>query len=273
VVDLAQKKKVFEVKVHEHKLIELAESATGDQVLCGTDEEVVILVDLKRGTVVHRFQGPARPCYALAWSPDGSRFAVNHMEIPPIGADVLVWDVARRAIVNQLTGFDGLVNWIQWTRNDRLRTLTYVRTIEEFDLATDKRIGSWVLDTVPCLDTAKLDPTGRRLLGLGHTTVALFDLTARRTDRPLPLLKGLTRIDAPAFTADGRHLIGVTDGEGHWAVLESATGRVVWAYREQAAPLHEAFFTRDGRSVISRQGETGFRVWPVPRELLPAQGK
>jgi WD40 repeat protein len=257
-----------EVKRLPHKAGRLAFHPDGRQLgFTVTDSRVAVVVDVKTGQEVNRYEYPDAPT-SVAWSGDGRFLAV--------GCDdqrIYVWDHTQKQPQSVLEGHTSLGIMIQFSHAGHfLMSTSWDRSTRLWDAVTGQQLvratgflvgirhddrqialGWWGVD--PRLDLWEVAP-GSECRTLHHGQVG------NRTPRPDDW--GPRAVD---FSPDGRLLASASlDGTRLWEL-----GTFTEVGQLPTGQTANVLFHPDGNSLFS-YGTGGLHRWPIRREIsLPAE--
>jgi WD40 repeat protein/tetratricopeptide (TPR) repeat protein len=229
----------------------LSWSADGRRLTCASYDSPARIWDPETGRETARLASKAR---VVAWSPDGTRVAVDLGE--QLGLDILPWDVrvdrAREPILRKR----GWVDALSWSPDSRrlaaARTLvgkgSLTRRLTVFDAASGEEV--FQVDNAAVLRTIAFSPDGTRVATCGEEeAVRVFDTATGR--KHVALFTGATQVTGLAFSPDGRRLYAAGWGVGGVKVFDPTRDprcRPVAASMNQLAALT---FDREGGRVLA----------------------
>jgi serine/threonine protein kinase len=209
--------------------------------------------------------GPVR---SLSFAPGGSLLAA--------GSDdglIRLWAPSNGKLVSELTGHEGAVFWVEFTRSGHVLLSGGGGTLRTWDVATRKE--AHVLHREGGARLGALSPN--------DTTVALcgvardVDLYSLADLRPHAQLMGHGGpISGMAFNNDGQ-LLATGDSRG-FVKFWGPTGMDVGGFRADQLGVSAVAFSPDGQSLATAgTGKPGVSIWGAPgaelRETLEAAGE
>jgi WD40 repeat protein/serine/threonine protein kinase len=221
----------------------------------------------------------AGPISTVVFSPDGRRLyssgrarpldAIQQASRP---GEIKLWDAATGQPMDlTLDGLSDSVRQIALSADGTyLAAACGLKGIQVWNLATRQRFD---LETLPNKRTFAVgfSPDSKRLLAALapvdlsqnlEDAVRVFDLASRHPVWTLDRLPALNPSMGPAFSSDGKYLALAHFVEGFVCVVDTATGREAFNYKDGEAKMNQAIFSPDGKS-LAVSGELGATIWDV----------
>ncbi|MHB8627515.1 MAG: nSTAND1 domain-containing NTPase [Aggregatilineales bacterium] len=232
---------------------DLAISPDGRMVLVGeTTNALAVLFDVATGQEIRRFYGQRGGIYGVAFSPDGRTALSVGFE----GA-VIVWDVATGQAIYHLQGHENGIDCVAVSPDGRHAVSgSFDHTLRLWDLnygqviRTFKGTQSWV-------DSVAFSPDGRTAMsGAQDGSAILWDVQSgqelRRFQDDVPG-QGIFNL---SFSPDGRTVALPTGNfastaPGEVILWNVQTGQEIRRFKGHQAGVDGAYFSPDGRSVLS----------------------
>ncbi|KAH6907740.1 WD40-repeat-containing domain protein [Coprinopsis sp. MPI-PUGE-AT-0042] len=238
------------------KVTALAISPDGVNIVVGSPDGLVQLIDSSTGEVVEVLQGHISGAHAVAYSPDGT-----HVLSGSNDKSVRVWDLFTRDEVTVIKGHTSRVRAVAYSpdgtnavsgSNDKSIQTWNVSTGEETRLL--KGHSGCVLAVAYSLDGSHI------VSGSDDMSVRVWNLSTALEAR---VLKGHTnKVRAVAYSPDGTHVVSGSGDEsvrvwnvftGEGSILK---GHAHWVWAVAYSP--------DGSCVISGSEDKSVQVWDVP---------
>jgi WD40 repeat protein len=220
----------------------------------------------------------------LAYSPDGSRLAVAHIDHPEArdpSLVVTVLHVRSRRSVAKLTLSELDVSGMQFSPDGRTLAIMTLRDwpnpaaiFARFDASTGRRVFGPVRVNRRGGSPLLVTSDGRRIVVVGEGEVTLRDATTLAVLRrfsvdgvgasPVP-----DHPDTSALSSDD-HTLAVGDENGSVRLLDLRSGKTRTASGGHEAAVREAQFAHDGRRLITTGEDGDVIVWNV-RTAAPAE--
>ena len=253
---------------HPARLRGASISPDGRTVLTACEDERARLWDAAGGNCIWESDALGGPVFAVAFSPDGRRFATGACEATLTGrATVLVWDRAPCQPVGRPIRLPSYVRSVAWSPDGKiLATTGGVASdgagVRFWEAATGEPCGTPITGDLECRALA-WSPDGR--------TVATCDGT-EYTREPRPVRcwdaagrAGLTfphprAVAALAFSPDGRTLLtGCDDGAAR--LWDTGTGKPLGEPLPHPDKIHAVAFTPDGQQFLTACDDGLVRFW------------
>jgi WD40 repeat protein/serine/threonine protein kinase len=222
----------------------------------------------------------AGPISTVVFSSDGRRLYSMGSVRPPESmrqisepGEIKLWDAATGQQMDlALDGLSDSVRRIALSPDGTyLAAACGLKGIQVWNLPTRQRFD---LETLPNKRTwaVGFSPDSKRLLAAftpvdlsqnREDVVRVFDLASRHA---VCTLDGLSTLNVlgrqPAFSPDGKYLAMAHFVDGLVRVVDTATGREAFSYKDGETKVHQAIFSPDGKS-LAASGELGATIWDV----------
>jgi WD40 repeat protein len=252
---------------HGHAVTSVAVSPDGRYALSGGEDKLVLLWDLAKGRVVHRFEGHEGRVMAVAFSPDGRR-AVSGGEDKVLR----LWDVKTGKALRRLGRHADWIFSVAFSP-DGLHVLSggggnrgnggqsgTDLALRLWDVKTGKEVRSFKGHTEYVWSVA-FSPDGKQALSASvDKTVRLWDVAngkeVRCFDHPAPALHAV-------FSPDGRRFLSACDDKV-LRLWDVSSPRVIRRFEGHAEAPIWAVFSPEGRRVLSSSfWDHTLRLWDV----------
>jgi WD40 repeat protein len=197
----------------------------------------------------------------LTFSPDNQRVLVSRSDV------LAMWDRNTREWLWDVSGYDFSSNASPPVFNNDGSRLTYLGCATSLDAETGKSIGATVARGIPTdgslvgrfrwVDLRKPNTVAFSMSGSSLASIdaeGKLQVWDRSPDRPpttCPEGEGVSKTHGLLrFSPDGRRLV-TCDDHGHAHVWEVATGQLAFTINYPDGDIANAFFTKDGRSLIT----------------------
>ena len=151
--------KEFETTRHKQLVLGVRLSRDGGTIVTSSQGGDIIFSKAATGEGLFAFAGKSGLVYSLDFSPDDQWLAVACEN-----REVLIWDVAKRAVVRRLNGHEGLASGVRFSPDGkRLFSCSQDRTIRVWD-TSDWHCIAVLKGHTELVTRMSLSPDGRRLL-------------------------------------------------------------------------------------------------------------
>lgn len=242
------------------KSISVAAAPTGSRIAVSSEDRVVRVMDLARGTTVWTLQGHPQPVYGLAFSPDGTLLATGDES-----ARIWIWDLKTGKKLREFNRVDahsrGIQNLSFSSDGKRLLSTGRDDILLQWDVATGKR-GARILGSGLNFYGAKFAPTGGRIytatLGKGAMWYAIAN------GKPIGNADGTHGqgvIDLDVSRDGTRLILAGRDNRGQ--IVDTKTGqRMGWLSGHQDWVVRAAF-SPNARIAATASTDRSVRIWDV----------
>jgi WD40 repeat protein len=250
---------------HEHGLRSARFSPDGQRVLTAA-QNTARLWDTGSGAVIHVFDRHQDGITAAQFSPDGARVATGGRD-----GTAKIWDAARGSLLATLPG-----------HTERIIDIAFSADGRRIATASDPEAHVWDASTHAEVCVARGHAHGiyslaltadGTLLATGSEdfTARIWDAGSGETLHVLPHEHKVVWVEISR--ADSLLLTASYDTTAR--VWDLASGQLLTTLRGHAAPLHQAAFSPDGRSVVTSCVDFTARLWSVHAAqpiVLPSRG-
>jgi WD40 repeat protein len=206
---------------------------------------------------------------ALAFSPDGRRVASAKFT-PTRGAEVQLWDVARRGRLRVYRGGGDVIHSLAFRSDGRVLASADGKVVRLWDMTRDP--AARTLRGPAALAGVAVSPDGRRLAcGSADGTVKVWDVPSGQG--VFTLRTGAGPAASVAFSPDSKSLAGASE-DGSVRVWDLATGLPLRTLKGRADRVLSVAFSRDGRHLAGGRADGEVTVWDAGtgRELYTSRG-
>jgi RNA polymerase sigma factor (sigma-70 family) len=282
-----------------HRLIGVAVSPDGRQVLSASHDKTVRLWDVQTGKEGRSFSGHTAEVADVVFSPDGRRalscacdntvrlwdvetgkelhlltghtdfvwgvaFAPDGRQAVSASKDrsVRLWDLETGKEVRRYTGHAGEVSHAVFSPDGRrVLSCSWDQTMHLWDAGTGKRVRQFTGHTALVSRVAS-SPDGRRCLSCSaDKTVRLWDV---ETGKEVRRFEGHTdHVRAVAFSPDGRRILSGSF-DATLRLWDVSTGKELRRFSGHTEVVGGVAFTPDGRQALSGSYDCTLRLWQLP---------
>jgi WD40 repeat protein/serine/threonine protein kinase len=237
----------------------------GKVIATGCTDNSISLWNARTGSILQTLSATSRPftgdrdSLALAFSPDGSKFA----SAASANSQITLWDASTSKPIWRSHGADPNLQQsaIAFSPDGRTLASTFDHnTIRIWDVASGAPLQDLSGHTGE-ITTLGFSPDGKTLAsGSADDTICLWNL---QISKPFLTLKGHTRrVTAVAFSADCKYLAsGAIDGTIR--VWNPATGQVLRTLQESMLYVFGLSFSPDGRTLACASADNAIHLWDV----------
>ena len=250
---------------HSAKVVSVAFSPDGRQVLSGSSDHTVKLWDAATGELVRTFVGHVREITSVAFSPAGRQVLSGSND-----GTMKLWDATTGTVVHTFEGHSDMVFSVAFSPDGRqVLSGSSDKTVRLWDAAMGKVVHTFEGHADMVFSVA-FSPDGRQVLSGGKdNTVRLWDAATGEVVRTFEGHSDI--VFSVAFSPEGRQ---VRSGSSDKTVKlwDAATGKVVRTFDWDTAtgevvrtpPLFtdsSVAFSPDGRQFLAKNGDNTFSLF------------
>ena len=265
--DLDRGVKVRSLPGHEGRVLCVAVSPDGQQIVTGSEDKTIRLWEVKAGCEVRCFRGHQQEVTSIAFFPDGRRFVTGSND-----RSIRVWDIEAAEQQNKLRGHQGSVRSLAFSPNGQW---VVSGGGDSGGIPKDFSLREW--DAVSGIELRRMEghaeeissvaygPDSKRIVSASYRQVLLWE---RESRMPLLSLVQFQSAKAAAFTADGSRIVSLKA----WPSAEVVAPLWMWDARSGASVhcvgAHEhavtsVVFSPDDKWVASGSVDKTVRIWDV----------
>jgi WD40 repeat protein/formylglycine-generating enzyme required for sulfatase activity len=205
------------LRADQHPLSSLLWSPDGRRILAGSANQVVRMWDAISGEFLFAVNGEG-PGYggALAWSPDGARFALG-------GPAVRIWSATDGRLLRTCPPCNA--GNLAWSPDGKRLALAAGNTIALVSPDEDRPVVKLTESNDVMAGLAWL-ADGKTLLSASPAGASFWDATANRLMRVVPFATG-TRLSGQASISPDGKLVAFRRSDGSFRVLDVESGRLL----------------------------------------------
>ncbi len=217
----------------------------------------VRLWDVYTGQLRFTLTGYENNINDLVFSPDSKTLAMAHAE------EILLWDTGTGQQHAVLSGHTGIIKAITFIPDSgRLVSASSDRTIRTWDVLTGqhKSVGGVKLNSYW---DAVFSPDGKTL-AIDHANSQRIELWETETGQFLRTFRTAGRVDAVAFSRDGRRLASSSGWPDYLIELwDTRTGEAFTIFTQHTWIIDALAFSPDGKTLISGSWNDTIKAWSV----------
>lgn len=247
---------------HQGLIFSIAFSPDGKYLASGDDGGKVIIWEVATGTKLKELEGHKDHIWSIAFTPDGKELVSGSGD-----GTARLWDVQTGNVVLAFVGHTNGLKKIAISPDGKtLITTSPDNTVRFWDMKSGKSID--VIFESTEVHSVCYSPDGN-FIAVG-TNNAINISNAKNLKRIKTLSGGLDRVEAIAFSPDGKQLI--TGNWGRNNKLESliiiwdvASGKQIRTINDYHDSVWNIFFSPGGDYFIPATGEKNIDVWNYPQ--------
>ncbi len=227
----------------------VAWSADG-QLASGSNDNTVIIWDLKTGQPAQTLNGHTLSVKSVAWSKDGQLASGS------LDNTVIIWDIKTSQPAQTLNGHGSYVNSVAWSVDEQLASGSpNITALIIWDLKTGQPAQTLkgYTDFVTSVDWSA---DGRLALGSTENTVIIWDI---KTSQPAQTLQGHSySVNSVAWSADGQLASGSWDNTV--IIWDLKTGRPAQTLKGHTDVVTSVSWSADGQ-LASSSRDNSVIIW------------
>jgi WD40 repeat protein len=206
--DTVARRKVSAFTADIAKVVAMALSRDGKQLLTGSKDQIGALWDAETGRKLHVFKGHSHVVSAVAFSPDG-----KHVLTGSLDGTAMLWEADTGRMVRTFQGHTHMVSAVAYSPDGKhVLTRSFDRTAALWEADSGRKVQDFKGHTDRVLAVA-FSPDGKYILTASYDkTAALWEADTGRRTRSF---EGHTEwVYLVAFSPDGRYVL-TSDGLVH----------------------------------------------------------
>ena len=239
----------------------VAFSPDGSQVVSGSDDNTLILWDVKSGEPIGEpMRGHAGEVRSVAFSPDGSRIVSGSSD-----GTIILWDSkSGKPIGEPMIGHESIVTSVAFSPDgSRIVSGSWDNTLILWDVKSGKPISKPMRGHTGEVKAVAFSPDGSQVvLGSWDNTLILWDA---KSGKPIgnPMRGHTGRVNAVAFSPDGSRIVSGSDDET-LILWDAKSGKPIGEPMSgHASAVTSVAFSPDGCRIVSGSDDNTLILWDV----------
>jgi hypothetical protein len=236
---------------HGESVLSAVFSPNGRHVATGSVDRTARIWDAATQAQVAVIGGHDSRVVSVSFSPEGRRI------VTASGTTAQIWDAGTWTLIGALKGHEAELHGAAFSP-DGTRIITAARdgTIRIWDAATQTQIAAikrtgW--------SSAVFSPDGRHVLTTDGFVARMWDAGMQAEIAVFQRPESDARSSSAAFAPDGKRV--VTVGYKTARIWDAATQAQIVVLKGHESSVHSAFFSPDGRSVVTASMDKTARIW------------